>query len=305
VISTASPSRPAEQVWACIVCFHADRAALRSLIAALAPQVARLVVVDNGPGEAQLDAPETANCLYVPMDRNAGTAGALNEAWRLALASGAAYLVGFDQDSRPGPAIIRELHAAFHAGNDLGRPLAAVGPAWVDARSGRPMRLLRPVRFWRRHASPAAQGLVEVDHLITSGAMVSAAAFRAVGPFDERLFLDYVDVEWSLRARARGFALASLQGCEMAHAIGDDVRTIARWHLAVHKPQRNYLQARNHLLLWRNAELPRLWLLSDLIQVACKMAALVALAPNRLERLRWITRGFADGLRGRSGPSPR
>jgi rhamnosyltransferase len=143
---------------------------------------------------------------------------------------------------------------------------------------------------------------VDVDHVITSGCIVSAEAYRAVGPFDEALFLDYVDVEWSLRARARGYATAIATGCVMTHAIGEKMIPLAGRQLAVHKPQRSYLQLRNHLLLWRNPSIPRLWLLSDLIQVMGKLLALLTLSPGRVERMRWIFRGLVDGVRGVGGP---
>jgi rhamnosyltransferase len=294
---TAPDQRP--DVWACVVCHHPDATSLRRLIAALAPQVARVLVIDNSPGQPPLGRHDLGPALHVPMNRNAGTAGALNEAWRLALEAGAQYMLSFDQDSHPGVRHAACLLAAFAAPTT--RPLAAVGPAWIDARTGRPMRLLEPVKFRRRHVSAPGDSLVDVDHVITSGCMVSAEAYRAVGPFDEALFLDYVDVEWALRARARGYATAVATGCVMTHAIGEKMIPLAGRQLAVHKPQRSYLQLRNHLLMWRNPSIPRLWLLSDLIQVVGKLLALLTLAPSRVERSRWIVRGLVDGLRGVAG----
>ncbi|MES2999422.1 MAG: hypothetical protein V4787_01915 [Pseudomonadota bacterium] len=293
----ASDRRP--DVWACVVCHHPDAASLGRLIAALAPQVARVLVIDNSPGQPPLGRHELGQALHVPMNRNAGTAGALNEAWRLALEAGVRYMISFDQDSQPGAGLAACLLASFAV--PATRPLAAVGPAWTDARTGKPMRLLQPVKFRRRHVSAPANSLVDVDHVITSGCMVSAQAYRAVGPFDETLFLDYVDVEWSSRARARGYATAVATGCAMTHAIGEKMIPLAGRQLAVHKPQRSYLQLRNHLLLWRNSAIPRLWLLSDLIQTVGKLLALLTLAPDRVERSRWIFRGLVHGLRGIGG----
>jgi len=296
------PAASAE-VWACIVCYRTTTEQLRQLLALLEPQVAHVVVVDNSPDESLASGVE-APSVYRHMGRNAGTAAAMNEAWRLALAAGAAYVVSFDQDSRPAPGFVRCLRDAFEGPTPSALPLAAVGPVWTDERSGRAMRVLAPVRFFRRHVAVPDAGLVEVNHLITSGCLVSATAYRAVGPFDETLFLDYVDIEWSLRARARGYASAVAAGCRMSHALGESMMPIAGRQIAVHKPERTYLQVRNHLLLWRSEAMPRLWLLSDLIQIAGKLLALLLLARNRLERLGYIGRGLVDGLRG-TGGAPR
>ncbi|MEZ0309275.1 MAG: glycosyltransferase family 2 protein [Ramlibacter sp.] len=288
------------ETWACVVCHHPDVDTLRRLLAVLEPQVAQVLVIDNSPGQPALGVAQLGSARHVPMSRNTGTAGAMNEAWRIALQEGARYMVSFDQDSHPGPQLVKCLSAAFGSTSAL----AAVGPAWVDARTGKPMRLLRPVRFLRRHAPAPIDGLVEVDHVITSGSLVSAQAYRAVGPFNEDLFLDYVDVEWSLRARAKGYTNTVAAACTMAHSIGERMIALAGRQLAVHRPQRSYLQLRNHLLLWRQAAIPRSWLLSDAIQVAGKLSALLLLAPDRMQRLRWLLRGAMDGLRGRGGPPP-
>src|SRR5688572_23220058 len=143
-------------IWACVVCHRPDLEVLRRLVAALEPQVARVLVIDNSPGQPPMTAADLGTAQYVPMDRHAGTAGAIHEAWRLALGAGAQYLLSFDQDSHPGPGLVECLASAF---TGTSQPLAAVGPAWIDARTGQPMRLLRPVRFLRRHAPAPAHGL--------------------------------------------------------------------------------------------------------------------------------------------------
>jgi rhamnosyltransferase len=299
----ANLSGAAAEVWACVVCYRTTAEQLRQLLALLEPQVACVVVVDNSPDES-LATNVASPSIYRHMGRNAGTAAAMNEAWRLALAAGAAYVVSFDQDSRPAPSMVRCLREAFDQPSPSTLPLAAVGPVWTDERSGRAMRVLAPVRFLRHHVSAPDTGLVEVNHLITSGCLVSAAAYRAVGPFDEDLFLDYVDIEWSLRARTRGYTSAVAANCRMSHALGESMMPIAGRQIAVHRPERTYLQVRNHLLLWRSSAMPRLWLLSDLIQVTGKLLALLVLVPRRAQRLHCIGRGLADGLSGKVGPPP-
>ncbi|MBG9389775.1 glycosyltransferase family 2 protein [Caenimonas aquaedulcis] len=299
----ATRARPGSDpvVWSSIVCFHPDPAALAALVTALAPQVARVVVIDNSPGEPALDPATLGGAMHVRMPSNTGTAGGLNEAWRRALAAGATHLVSFDQDSRPDSELVRCLLEEFAA---AGPGLAAIGPVWRDSRSGVALRVLRPVRFVRRHVAAPPAGRVEVDHIITSGCLTSAQAFRQVGPFDDALFLDYVDVEWSLRARAQGLSVAVAAGCRMQHTIGDRVISIWGRQLSLHQPARSYLQVRNHLLLWRRKWIPRGWLLSDLFQVVFKLGALFLLAPLRRQRLRCVIAGIRDGLRGRSGPIP-
>jgi hypothetical protein len=125
-------------------------------------------------------------------------------------------------------------------------------------------RPIAPAAWRRRRPDPDAVEALEVDHLITSGCLVHRRTYEMTGPFDEGLFLDYVDIEWSLRARARGFHFFVTRKARMAHRIGDSVISILGRSLWVHQPQRQYLLVRNHLLLWRRPFIPLSWTVSPM-----------------------------------------
>jgi rhamnosyltransferase len=293
-----------DTVWACIVCWRAPAAQVQAMVEVLRPQVAQLVLVDNGR-DPHIEALADRSVRYVPMPANLGTGAAMNRAWELALAAGAGALIAFDQDSVPLPDLVARLSSTLQALQRRGDVrVAGVGPAKADPRTGLAGRLLLPVRFRRRHLPGTAPGPVEVDHLITSGCLIPAGSYREAGPYDEDLFLDYVDIDWCRRARTRGLRCFVDTSAVLSHRIGDSVFEFGERVLSIHQPMRNYLLVRNHLLLWRKKEIPRLWLASDLLQVLKKMGATLLLAAPRLKRLRWIRRGVRDGLAGRGGPPP-
>lgn len=298
------PARQADHlVWACIVCYRVQTAALKPLVDALRDQVGKILLLDNSSEvEGHLAALADEQVIYLPMSFNRGTAGAMNQAWQLALAEGAAAMISFDQDSLPDIGLVAQLRSSLSGLQQAGLRPAAVGPGKIDPRNSKTFRLLHPVRPGFRHASADSAPTIEVDHLITSGCLICAETYQTVGPFREELFLDYVDIEWSLRARALGYSLYTDPRTTMAHTIGDQVIQIGGRSLPVHKPLRCYLLVRNHLLLWRLPATRLYWLLRDLRQVLVKVTLLLALRPQRLERLRWILRGVGHGLRGRGGP---
>ena len=43
------------------------------------------------------------------------------------------------------------------------------------------------------------------DYIISSGTLIHVDAFKAVGLMMEELFIDYVDLEWGLRAKKMGY----------------------------------------------------------------------------------------------------
>jgi rhamnosyltransferase len=287
-------------VWACIVCWRASAADIRARVDAIAPQVGRVVVVDNAADPAVRDA-LPAGVAYLPMASNVGTAGAVNHAWALAAREGAEGLLTLDQDSTPEPDMVARLVEGLRRLQSQGVRVGAVGPMKVDPRNRRPGRLLKPVRFLRHFETDTSQPVVEVDHLIASGCLMPASALRAVGGFDEALFLDYVDIDWCLRARAQGLRHFCVTGARLSHTIGDQVVDVGSRTLSLHAPLRTYLVVRNHLLLWRKPAIRRLWLASDGLQVIKKALGLLLLAPRKAQRLRAIGRGLADGLQGRGG----
>ncbi len=302
-VASTRRSDPESRVWACVVCFRATADAVRQLLTILEPQVEQVMLVDNAPdcarGLAGVGGPRT---VYVPMRANLGTAGAMNEAWRRASDAGADYMISFDQDSRPDGALVEGLMASLKRLTASGRRVAAIGPRKVDPRNGQPMRILRPVRYMKRYAPGDAADVVQVDHLISSGCLAPMDAFRHVGPYNEALFLDYVDIEWCLRARAKGHEIVCDPRLSMLHVIGDRVVRIGQRSVWVHQPKRNGLLVRNHLLLWRVPTVHVLWLLSDLRLVLIKVLVQLGVAPPRRERLVWVLRGLLDGIRGKSGP---
>ena len=290
-------------MWACIVCYRVRADALAPLLRLLRPQVARILLIDNSPDFSRGIARLADECLtYVPMSANLGTAGALNEAWRLALAGQAGAMISFDQDSLPAPDLVACLMTTWNQLVSQGEPVAAVGPSMIDPRNGKPTRVLLPVTCRRLHQPPTGTDPIEADHLISSGSLVTRETFLAVGPFLEGLFLDYVDIEWSLRARSKGFKSFVQPASIMVHTIGDDIIEFAGRVVAVHTPQRTYLLIRNHMLLWRLSSTNLCWLLRDLVQITIKLLLLLLLRPAGLQRLKWVIKGGWHGLLGRDGP---
>ena len=289
-------------VWACIICYRVPLSALLPLLEVLGDQADTVLLLDNSPewegGLAQVSGPHVK---YIPLSHNMGTAGALNHAWRLAIDAGATSMISFDQDSLPHRGMVSHMLNALETLKQTAPSIGAIGPSRVDPRSGKTMRVRKPVAYLRVHRRSDASQAVQVDHLITSGCLITTDVFQRVGPFREDLFLDYVDIEWSLRARALGYPLFLDTGTAMDHTIGDSIISIAGRTLPVHQALRSYLLLRNHLLLWHSSSAGICWLLGDLRQVILKSLALLVLRPKRLERLRWMAKGIWHGIRGKGG----
>jgi rhamnosyltransferase len=293
-------------VIAVAVTYHPEAETLERQLAALAPQVARMIVVDNGSRDEDLAPARAANAEVIGLGRNLGLAAAQNRGIERALAAGATHVLLMDQDSVPMPGMVDRLLAA-HA-LPASRPVAAVGPRAFDPRSGTSLDHLvrRGWRFCQRPTPETAAAPLVVEHLIASGCLISASALEKIGAMDESLFIDAVDIEWCMRARAAGFRLLLETRAVLEHRLGRHgirlrtgtkrVRT-----LALHSPMRQYYIFRNNLLLCRRPYVDRAWWWLMLKVLPRRFAFYLIFGPERAAFLRAMLTGVRDAWRGQGG----
>lgn len=296
---------------AVLVTYRPDPAVLAAQLAALVPQVARVVVVDNAsPGNAvrgALDAYAQAPLELVALPVNRGLAFAQNAG--IARAQGRpdiGYVLLMDQDSVPAADMVRELVAA-HARLAGQARVAAVGPCFRDPREAADAPFIR-IRFpFNRKLRCGRRGAaMRCDFLIASGCLIPLTVLDDVGAMDAGLFIDSVDLDWCFRATAKGYALYGVCGARLRHQLGADRYRIpgVRRGVVVHPPGRLYCMMRNRALLYRRAHTPRRWIAQDLPRVVVKLLLFGLLVPPRRRNLRAMCAGLAAGVRGRAGPPP-
>lgn len=301
----------ADRVCAIVVSFFPDVATLRKLLAATLPQVETLVIVDNATSDVAFDGfcadLETDKTILLKQPRNIGLAAAINFGIAWAREQGYTHVLLLDQDSEPGQGMVGTLLRAL-ASPYAGRKIAAVGPRFHDAREDRYAPFVRigfPVN--RKMYDSGKEGLVTCDFLISSGSLISLSVLADIGAMDERLFIDNIDMEWSFRALARGYALVGVCTATMHHRLGSSHLRLpfGMGHIKVHDPIRLYYIMRNRLSLYRLPYTPTVWIAQDVPRAGLKFLLFSLLIPPRLHNIRFMLAGLRDGLLGRSGPYQR
>ena len=282
---------------AVVVTHHPDLVRLKAQFDALLPQVARIVVVDNGNDAnllnwlAQWPEPQTHR---LRPDGNRGLATAQNEGIRWAMSVGASHVLLMDHDSVPAP---RMVHLLFDA---LGRhpDVAAVGPFHRDSRRPR-----APSPFVRTHGCrvsrvgcDASNPVAEVDYLIASGCLIPAPVLSAVGLMRDDFFIDFVDVEWCFRARHRGYRVFGVCAARMDHRLGDDPVRFLGCEFMAHSPHRHYFHVRNALRLYRQPWVPFGWRIVSAWRLLLKCGFHMLVTRPRWAYLQQTWRGLADGM---------
>lgn len=292
-------------VHAVIVTYRPDLERLAELLDVLSSQVASTIVVDNGSLvdlSAWVGLRKDQALHVVSLGKNQGIAAAQNVGIERAKQVGAEYVVLFDQDSVPAADMVEVLRAAAEAKAAEGCVVAAVGPRYVDDRMHNPPPFIQVhgLRI-KRHPCTDPAAVVAVDYLIASGCLISMRALDTVGGMREELFIDYVDIEWGLRAGQRGFQCFGACAAKMHHSLGDEPIMFLSRGIPAHNPVRHYYHFRNAVWLYRQAWLPAHWKWADGIRLVLKYGFYAVFAKPRAAHLRMMSLGIWHGLRGRMG----
>lgn len=287
-----------------IVAYQPDRSDLRKLLEAVVPQVDHLIIVDNSSTD-ELSAwlsPEWPGIEYIPLKDNLGIAKAQNIGISRARAHGASYVLLLDQDSIPAPDMVRVLVNAAQKKQAEGVNVACVGPRYDDPRQQNPVPFIQ-IKNYRieRQTCVANDSVVEVDYLIASGCLIPIAAIQAVGDMQAGLFIDYVDIEWGLRAQQRGFQSFGVCGAVMQHQLGDTPVYFRGRYIPVHSPLRHYYHFRNAIWLYRQSWLRFDWKIVDGFRLLRKFVFYSLMTPPRLQHAGMMALGIIHGLMNRMG----
>lgn len=293
------------RVCAVVVTYYPDHGALKQLLDAACPQVDAVVLVDNTP-TSDAAAREHEGVHVIRLQRNAGLAAAQNMGIAWARQQGHARVLLLDQDSVPGQGMVAALLDALARSHAEGA-IGAAGPRFRDLREQRAAPFVRigfPLnrKLWCEHA----EQVMACDFLISSGSLIPMAVLDAVGGMDEGLFIDNIDLEWSFRARARGYVLHGVCAATMFHRLGDARRRmpLGLGHVVVHGPARLYYMMRNRVLLYRMPHTPGVWVAQDVPRIVAKLFLFGVMVGPRLRNLRYMLRGLYDGVRSRRGECP-
>lgn len=293
---------------AIIVLYRPDLAILERGIQGLVGQVDTVYVTDN----TDITSADLTTFLakwgefirYFPLGSNRGLATAQNIAIGECMRGGYTHVLFLDQDSVPQFGMKDKLLRAERLLVDFGIRVAAVGPLFVDQKT---QHLSYAIRYdWFRakkiYVEPPGNGPVEADWLISSGTLVQSSVFKEVGVMKDDLFIDWVDAEWGLRARNRGFRSFLVPDAIMEHSIGDASVSFCGYSFNLHNIIRDYYIVRNSTYLLRPRDMGWKWVTAMVFRIPRFVLVHSWYSKDRWRSFTMMMRAIVDGARGRLGP---
>lgn len=303
-----SPNTDGHSVCAIIVTYQPEPSRLKELVSVLLPQVSNLIVVDNGSDQpiAELIGVHTQGMIFslLELNENLGVAAAQNRGIQWARARNCSHVVTLDQDSTPSPDMVKKLLGALIELQTTGISVAAVGPRLIDRRTRAITPFVRIGLLGIKRQGSGGDGslpIVETDFLVSSGMLIPLEVLTKVGPLEEALFIDNVDLEWCFRARGMGLGLYGVHNAEMEHSVGDHVIKLGSYVIHLHPPYRQYYIMRNRILLYKRHYSPWEWKVQDFVRMVFKFGAFALFFSPRRQNLAMMLKGIRDGLSGKTG----
>ncbi|AWG23133.1 hypothetical protein FFWV33_17155 [Flavobacterium faecale] len=228
------------KIAACVILYHPKEKDLHNILSYL-PHVDRLYVYDNTENaETILPFEDNDKVLYVSDNQNKGLSVRLNYACNLALEEGFDFLLTMDQDSYFIPENFKQyliniqeyalLHEVGSFGLDYSTEAKVVQPAKVVPQ--------------------------ETNLLITSGSVLNLRNYQEIGGFDEKLFIDGVDYDFSFSTMKAGYKNIIFKNNYFNHSFGEKTKVasiktlfLIKKEKQLHSPIRIYYIKRNLLYL--------------------------------------------------------
>jgi rhamnosyltransferase len=252
-----------------------------------------LIIVDNTDNQDLAETLTASPTLcYSPMGTNSGIAAALNVAAHIAIDKRFTWMLMLDQDSVMDEGTYDAIKDAI--GNVVAPDVAILAPIQVSKLNDH--RVLN-----------AADPILTVNQMMTSGSALKLDAFSHCGPFEEKLFIDHVDNEYCFRLTRAGYKIQQLTKVTLDHSLGEILEgrlLFGRpFQYVSHKPFRSYYYVRNGFYVASKFMVHRPGFLAALgLQIVKDVMKAIFFEDETTLRLKMMLLGFVHFCIGRYGP---
>jgi rhamnosyltransferase len=269
-------------------------------------------VIDNTPGGLPVSVVKAVKDLIenrvsfsilVENHKNLGIAAAQNIGIKLARKHGFTYVLLSDQDTIFSSDTIDKLCEGHEILTEQGEQVAAIAASYMITLQNKVRRsgFIRH-EYFRRHTVFINNGFIPASYVIASGCLIPVAVFDQIGLKNESFFIDWVDIEWCLRARKAGYQIFGCPDAIIYHQLGDGFSRVGTRLFTQHSPIRHYYIIRNALRLSLHSNVPnapqRLWILSHAFVL---MIFIPFFCKPRHKHFKMVMRGIIHGVKNQSG----
>lgn len=251
-----------------------------------------VVVVDNSDEtdkSVDLKNAVPKEVYLLQMNGNEGIAKAQNTGIEFCIKKGCKYILELDQDTIIPDYYISTLYSSIQRIRNKKIKIAGIGPVITDKDTG------------QQYYVKTGTEIIEVEKTISSGFIITAEAFKKVGPKDESLFIDFVDWEWNWRAKTKGFRTFVDSGIEIQHKVGESCDNFYFFRIFTHSPIRLYYKYRNAFILFNKKYTPVMWKVKGFPFLILQTLLLILFYDRKVRRITYLSLGLKHFFEGKIG----
>lgn len=271
-------------VFALLVTYNPDLELLDNSIDTLLGQVSKILIVDNASfnaSEIKSRYSSVADLMF--LDHNAGISGAYNIGINIASKNGYEFILFLDQDSILQKSAVKILLSGFERDSRI----AVSVPSIFDKNTG--------------DLVTVSGDYDKIRTIINSGSLFRLSIFSTIGNFDESLFIDFVDVEMSLRLQHNRMIMIRSSKAILEHQLGDTIIRrfgCIKFNVTNHSAHRRFLISKNRLLVYRKyfVEFP-FYILKDSLSFIKMIFSIFLFESNKIDKGKSLLSGIFAGLK--------
>jgi rhamnosyltransferase len=286
------------KVYGVVVTYKPEVEILEKCVNSLVNQVEKLIIVDNTPGKCQLleNFRKTQNVEIVYLNDNYGIAYAQNVGMKIALEEGVDFILLSDQDTIYPLDYVEKMLECFKDDK-----VAAAGPLFYSVNERKTHPFIQKGFLGFKKIYPK-NGKHEVFQIISSGMVIKAEFLPNIGFMCERLFIDWVDLEWCWRAVKKGYKIIGNADVIINHRLGNASKSILYRSVTLRNPLRHYYITRNAFYLaLRSDSLDFLHKLVLFFKSFRYIIGFTLISKPHFLNLIYTLKGFYHGLIGKLG----
>lgn len=289
-----------KEIAAIIVTYNPEIDRLYGLINQLMPQIAKVIVVDNGSKNlSEINKIKKHEKIsIISLGENLGIAKAQNVGINEVLKNEINYFILFDQDSNIASEYVEKIYLNYFLlskSNNVG----VVGPALYNDLYDYMYPILNVEKnglVSKKNITTLEKKPFESNMVIASGSFISVDLIKSIGYMKEYFFIDSVDTEFVLRAESYGFKNFIVTDVHLNHLIGDKNIIFFGKKITVHSPFRRYFMFRNFLYMLRLSYVPKLFIIYMLLRLMISQLLIILKSNNKKEYTKSFLNGIKDGV---------
>lgn len=279
-----------DNVYAGIILYNPDINRLLQNICSIYMQVHKVIIIDNcseNISDIEKKITQYKNIVLIKNKKNLGIASALNQIFEYANKDEIEWVYTLDQDSISDDNIINMLLKS-NTNDDIG----IICPNVYEDNLRTELTCYDTKKFSNKKEP------FQISRAITSGALTRVSAWKKIGMFNDKLFIDYVDFDFSIRLLIHNYKIIRDPNVKIYHELGNcEYKKIfgKKIRISHHSKIRKYYMGRN-IVFYIKSYYKYINVLIEILRLIKIPIFIIFFEKDKKNKLRFLFNGIRDGM---------